>query len=232
MDSLGALQRRLEVTERRVRRLSALTVVLFAAIALGATNQQQVLRARGLIIVDDAGRERIVLGAPMANATTDSKLATTIGIAVLDSLGKLNVAVGTNNPVMVSAQQRTNRIASSSGLNIYDLRTGVERGGIGVMSDGRANMCLDYSQKLKEAACLSVGANDQHAAVILNGGPNEKDYDRAVMWVDADGMAVLKAFGGYDNKGGVSIRAGGKGPASIIPYDSTGKALADILRRP
>lgn len=233
MDPLHTLQQRLAATERRVRQLTGALVIIIATTAIAATNQPQIVRTRGVIIVDDAGRERIILGAPMLNATTDKKLASTIGMAVLDTSGRLNVAVGTNNPVMASAQQTTNRISASAGLNIYDLRTGVERGGMGVMADGRANICLDYSRKLKEAACLSVAPEDKYAAVILNGGPDEKDFDRATMWVDSDGGAVLKAFGGLNNKSGVYIRAGGaKGMPSIIPFDTAGKALPDLLRRP
>jgi hypothetical protein len=64
----------------------------------------------------------------------------------------------------------------------------------------------------------------------LNGGPREKDYDRVVMWVGADGLGILKAFGGFQNKGGVSIQAG-KGPASITVFDTAGKAITDLAKR-
>ncbi|UCF18633.1 MAG: hypothetical protein JSU87_11870 [Gemmatimonadota bacterium] len=232
MHQLEHLHHRLEVTERRVRRLSALAVLLGVLALIGAIRPpDDVLRARGLVITDAEGRERIVLGAPLHEASADEKLAQTVGLVVLDSLGRLNVSVGANNPLVLADGRIGTRIAGDAGMIIYDPRNGAERGGFGALSDGRANLCLDYGTRPKEAACLSVAPGDQYAAVILNGTPNEDEFDRVTMYVGADGTGALKAFGGGANTGGVLIRAG-KGPASITVYDTTGTAIGDIARRP
>ena len=129
----------------------------------------------------------------MAAATKDAKLAEAIGIAVLDSLGRMNVALGTQNPLVLEDGSTGTRIAASAGLTIYDPRDGKERGGMGAFEDGRANMCLDYGERQKEAVCLSVAPADQYAAVLLNGTPGEPQFDRVVMYVGADGSGSIKA---------------------------------------
>jgi hypothetical protein len=68
--------------------------------------------------------------------------------------------------------------AETAGMVVLDsagrLSVSVGLGGIGVFDDGRANMCLDYEGG-KEAACVSVAASDQYAAVLLNGTLARKD---------------------------------------------------------
>lgn len=234
MTELEQIRRRLEITERRVRRLLGLVVASGAVLVMGAIGgppgdgSQEVLEARGLIITDDAGRARVVLGAPLGNASDDPKLAEAIGLAVLDSLGRMNVAVGANNPLVLAGGETGTRIAASAGLTFYDPRDGKERGGIGAFADGRANVCLDYDQGQKEAACMAVAPGDQYAAVLLNGTPNEDVYDRVTMYVGADGLGSIKAFGGGEDQGGVWIQAGA-GPASIAVYDSTGARVRDLI---
>ncbi|HYV98476.1 MAG TPA: hypothetical protein VE967_13525 [Gemmatimonadaceae bacterium] len=231
MHTIQTLERRLATAERRLRALALFVVVLVAAIAIGAARPQaDVVKTRGLVILDAAGRERIVLGAPMSNASADTKLAQTIGVAVLDSLGRMNVALGTNNPLVVAPNTMGQRISVAAGLNIYDPRTGVERGGMGAFADGRANMCLDWAAKPKEAGCLTLAPNDQYAAFILQGGPNEKDFDRVAMYLDATGIGALKAFGGFANRNGILMQAG-KGALSVALYDSAGKEVGDLAKR-
>jgi hypothetical protein len=226
MDQIEILQRRLTGAERRIRQLSAV-LILLGAIALVAAvyPQADVIRARGIIIEDHEGRERIVLGAPIANASSDARLGATVGLVVLDSTGRLNVALGRNTPLILSDGRSGERIATAAGVTIYDPRNGHERGGMGAFMDGRANVCLDYDTRSKEAVCLAVAPRDQYAAVLLNGTPGEDVFDRAVMYVGADGSGSFKVFGGRENQGGVMIRAG-KGPPTITMYDSTGAAIA------
>jgi hypothetical protein len=228
MSELEALNRRLARAERNVRRLSAVLLVGGATLLLGALRpQDDVLRTQGLVIVDADGRERIVLGAPMQRASADPKLEGAVGMAVLDSAGWLNVAVGTNTPLILDDGAIGTRIATQAGLTFYDPRSGRERGGMGAFTDGRATACLDYGTAVKEAACLFVAPGDQYAAVLVNATPSEEAFDRVTMVVSADGTGVLKAEGGGSEASGVLIKAG-NGPASITTYDSTWTAVRDL----
>ena len=239
-----ALENRLQRAERRVRWLSVGMVVLAAGLVLGMTvpgtaesgrmmaRASDVLTVRGLVIVDDAGRERVVIGAPAAAVSPDERLAESTGMIVLDSLGRLSVAVGSDRPLILEDGSVGKRIGSSSGLTFYDPRNGMERGGIGAFEDGRANVCLDYGTGSKEAACMAVAPGDEYAMVMLNGTPREEVFDRVGMFLGADGVGVLKAMGGLENRSGVFIRAGAGGamPTMTI-YDSAQTEVMDLVGR-
>jgi hypothetical protein len=69
------MQAKIEKLEKDVRRLKAFAMtlaVILTAFIIAAFRPQsgddEILRARGLVIVDDAGRERILLGAPIPDA--------------------------------------------------------------------------------------------------------------------------------------------------------------------
>lgn len=227
---LGELTRRLARTERQVRLLALVAVALGATtLAAARPGSPDVLRARGLVITDAAGRERIVLGAPMEHASAAPTLRGAIGIAVLDTARRVLVALGADNPLVVDSGRVATRIASAAGLTIYDPRNGKERGGMAAFVDGRANVCLDYGEGVKEAACMSVAPDDDYAAVILNGLPGEPQFDRVTMFVGKDGSGSIKAFGGGENKGGVMIRAG-RGAPKVQVWDTTGTMVGDILQ--
>jgi hypothetical protein len=232
MTDVQHLERRVVVMERRVRALTLACAALGTIALLGMRRPTpDVLRAQGLVITDAAGRERVVVGAPFSSASSNTLLSgSATGVAVLDTAGRLNVTVGSDNPLVLSGGRVGRRITSKAGVNFYDPRNGEERGGMGATADGRANICIDYDAGDKEAACLTVAPNDQYAAVILNGTPREPQFDRVVMYVGADGAGVIKAFGGGTNKGGVMLRAG-RGPASIMVYDTTGNAIRNVIER-
>ncbi len=230
MTELDVLRARLEKMERQVRVLGALVLLLACgALAAAVRPRAEVLRGRGLVITDARGHERIVLGAPLSDASANERLAQGVGVAVLDSLGRLSVALGVNNPLVMRGRL-SQRLGSDNGLNVYDPRTGDERGGFGVLDDGRANVCLDYAG-YKEAACMSVASGDGYAAVMLNGTPKEKQFDRVGLFVGADGRGLVKAFGGGTNESGVML-VGGKGPARVVLTDTTGKPARDLAGQP
>jgi hypothetical protein len=231
MREVDVLANRVKALEHRIRLLS-IAAVLLATFALVAAGRPvaDVIRTQGLVITDAAGRERIVLGAPMSGVSPNALLADAIGLAVVDSLGRLHIAVGTNTPLVLASGAIGKRIAGKAGLTFYDPRNGQERGGMGAFDDGRANVCIDYGTKAKEAACMAVAPNDQYAAFILNGTPAEPQFDRVTMYVGSDGSGSIKAFGGGSNNGGVLIRSG-KGPPSMTVYDSAGsKVVSDLTK--
>ncbi|MEO7771226.1 MAG: hypothetical protein ABIX19_09380 [Gemmatimonadaceae bacterium] len=200
-------------------------VLLAGTYAFRGTSTEDVLRVRGLVVVDSLGHERVVIGSPLARVSSNPRMQGAEGIVVLDSAGRLQTAIGYNTPLIFRTGAPGRRVGAATGLTFYDPRTGGERGGIGAMGDGRATACLDYGTKDKEAVCLAVAPDDQYGAVIVNGTPTEEAFDRIVMFAAADGSGSIKVFGGKQNRSGVMLRAG-KGPASVTLYDSTGKAIS------
>jgi hypothetical protein len=228
MGDIDALRIRLNRAERNVRRLTAVLMLVGATTLVAALRPQaDVLHARGLIITDADGQERIVLGAPMQAASDDPKLVDAVGMAVLDSLGRMHVAVGTNPPLVLDDGAIGTRIASQAGMTFYDPRSGRERGGMGAFSDGRATACLDYGGAAKEATCMFVAPNDAYASVIVNAGPGQDVFDLVTMVVAADGTGVVKVAGAGSEASAVMIKAG-NGPATITVYDSSFAAMREL----
>lgn len=90
---------RLANLQREVRRLRVvvgLCVLGVAVLALSASTQQEgqeVVRARTLIIVDDEGRERIVMGAPVPEPE-GMRVAPVTGLVINDEAGAERFGVG------------------------------------------------------------------------------------------------------------------------------------------
>jgi hypothetical protein len=157
------VDRRIEQMEKGLRRLklysAALTGVL-VLLLLGALRPHgtdvQVLRARGLVIVDEAGRERILLGAPIPGSSrrvrTDPARVEQVwagrypdprqylqwyegyrhrmhGLLILDENGFDRVAIGDSVPDPNIGK----RIGPATGLVIND-HEGFERSGYGLLN--------------------------------------------------------------------------------------------------
>jgi hypothetical protein len=89
----STIENRLALLERQLRRakllaLGAASIMIFAAaIAWTSTAQPQVLRVRGIIVVDDRGRERIYLGSPVPDPAEGKRIAPGTGLVINDSIG-------------------------------------------------------------------------------------------------------------------------------------------------
>lgn len=218
--------------ERRLRWLYAVLAIIggvSVVTAMKDVTKQDVVRTRGVVVVDDQGRERIVLGSPMGDVSDDSKLSGAVGLAVKDTAGHLRIVAGSRNPAVLPSGKVIDRVEPGSGLTVYDPRNGMERGGIGVLADGRANVCLDYRTAAKEAACMSVGPRDESTYFLLNAMPEFEGYDRASMYLRADGDGALKILSSGANQSGVNIAVGKGRLPSITVYDSAGDEAGDLV---
>lgn len=230
MSATETLHDRITALERRTRLLSVACLALGAiAVSAAVMPHTDVLRGEGLVIVDAAGRERVVIGAPLDGVASHAGSAETVGMIVYDSLGRPLTSIGYNNPLMGPGGEVRPRTGAASGMTFYDPRNGRERGGIGAFGDGRSVVCLDYGETTeKEAACMSVAPGDQYAAVLLNGHPSSEFYDRVVMYTGADGASSIKVIGSGANRNGVFLAAG-KGPLRAIVYDSAGESVDRVI---
>ena len=198
---IESLQRQLDQQKKRLNR-----VILFASlIILGLSSQSlfsfretddnKILRAKGIVIVDDRGRERILIGAPLPLASnrvrTDTARVRALwsqhfgdanqymkwyqdynhkanGILILDEQGFDKVCLGDGVPDANIGQ----RIGKQTGLIFCD-NEGFERGGIGV---------------------INLGANQNRVVMALDGENG----------TDATGISVME-------DGETGFFAGGKG---------------------
>ncbi len=144
---------RLRSLEKKVSLLMLLCAVLVAALGtvivhsaitrVNAAEDAKVLRLKGLIIEDEQGKARILLGAPFP--AVQDRLRKDEGgadLVFLDEQGHDRFRVGE----MLPAEPGFHRMGSAYGATILDTQ-GHERGGMGFMSDGknfnRAAIALD-----------------------------------------------------------------------------------------
>lgn len=183
---------RIDRLERSVRRLrlyaATITIALLALPMLSAMRpagtQSEILRARGLVIVDDEGRERILIGAPIPAAEnrvrTDMERVEEIwgprfprayvdeyyptyrhglhGMLVLDENGFDRLAIGDSVPDPNIGR----RVGPEAGLIINDAE-GFERSGYGLLDVEGAYRVV-----------LGLDGDDGREGVVLSlhdGGP-------------------------------------------------------------
>jgi hypothetical protein len=109
---------------------------------------------RGLIIEDEKGRERILLGAPVPKVPGRKRRDETSGLIVLGENGADRVAVAAPTPDPQIKGEVSKRIGAAAGL-VLDDKDGNERGGFGVLdNDSRVVLGLDYPAG--EAITLAV----------------------------------------------------------------------------
>ncbi|MEO8736759.1 MAG: hypothetical protein ABI380_09490, partial [Edaphobacter sp.] len=144
---------RIAKLEQNIRNLSWICgmqtlIVVMVIVATLLTNKveartdSKVLRARGLIIEDNQGRARIVLGAPLpALAERKRQGSLTNSMIFLDESGFDQLTLGEGPDPLVNGLP-AHRISKFTGVLIHDSK-GNERGGYGWLSSGRAVVTLD-----------------------------------------------------------------------------------------
>ena len=94
--TVDARLRRLELQNRRLGlAVASLAVVLVASATVAGPNaqQQEILRAKGLVIEDETGRARIVLGAPLQEGANSVRT----GMKILDPRGTERIGISLRN---------------------------------------------------------------------------------------------------------------------------------------
>lgn len=183
---------RLALVEKRYARMKSIMMSLCILLVIGIINlsfvnsrSQRIIRARGIIIEDSAGRDRILIGSPIPfsrdRVRTDTALVrkywagkfrnpdqymgwyknyqhTADGMVVMNEKGFDIVQVGDK----LSDANVGKRMFRSSGI-LWNTETGWERGGAGVntTSDGKARPTIGLDDESGEALhliCLEDGS--------------------------------------------------------------------------
>lgn len=200
--------------------LSGVVVVLVAG---GFSEPQDaILRARGIVIEDSAGRARILIGAPAPDVPErlrsnkekwqeafswlypDGDVSPlerldndTVGMLVIDENGQDRVAIGGPVPDPLNGR----RIGPAYGLSIHD-EDGIERAGFGHMKD---------TAKGLDRVGLGLDGRDGEGVIIL---------------VDGDGTAGIVA---NDNKHGKRMFTGVVPAPSIVSPNATERRIGTIV---
>ena len=189
-------------TYRKLLLLPCLAAGVFAVVGFKSDGVPDVVKAKKFVVVDDDGKERVIIGRPAGELGKDAN-----GVFVYDPRGKLRVATSSPDPDPPGQGERRE---VASGLVIYDA-TGKERGGVVTLNDGTAVCALDG--KDHEGVAMAVWPNGlptfgmwnpadktPHISLWLNVGldgfptlsfidPNQKS--RMVLGIDKDTKAGI-----------------------------------------
>ena len=220
IEEVGRLQRR----TRRLERMLALSAVAgLAALAIAAAPRStEVLRARGLVLEDDHGTARLLLGAPVPAVDERLRKDPASGIVLLDEAGKDRLQLGlVGGPQMGGVVQ--GRISPATGLAVCDA-SGDERGGFGVMENGRVVMGLDAPAG--EGVMLFVAPDLGMNGLIVNTHAGDQTVQRISL--SAGGQDAALSVSDAGGKPRAALRVGAEG-ARLESLDEEGRTLTDAL---
>jgi hypothetical protein len=163
----------------------------FAKYSNAGSFDSKSLHLRGLVIEDESGRPRIVLGAPISNQGR-KRTDTLTGIAFLSEAGIDRITIGSVPNAQVTGAM-TKRIAGGVAV-LLNGPQGNERGGSGFLDDGRVSLGLDRADG-NEGAILTVNDEDKwaglkikdnHSWIVMSLGHSTEDGSRLLLR-DGDG---------------------------------------------
>ena len=235
------IERRIEELQKRIVRLTMVVLLLGAALGLialrsfsrrvEAAETSQVLRLKGLIIEDAAGRSRILIGAPVPAVGDRLRQSTSTSMVFLDEKGHDRFLVGE----AVSPTPTFHRIGASYGATLFDTE-GNERGGMGFLSNGstvsRAAIALDRAGNGSApgdawGAVVDDKSGFAGSAVIY--APEIGHGNEAILI----GTKARKAFismSDADHKERASFFLSEDGSPAFELFDAEGKAGSNLLQ--
>jgi hypothetical protein len=163
---------RLERLERFVRTtkllfvmsfLAVVAVIVFGKYALASATGEKILRVRGIVIEDATGHPRLLIGAPVSNQGRKRQDELT-GFVLLGGDGTDRLTIGTAADVQINGNVE-HRIAKGVGMLLNDAN-GNERGGFGLLDNGRVTLGLDRAHG-EEGAFLTVNDQDGFAGLVV-----------------------------------------------------------------
>lgn len=218
---------RILVLERAMRRLTWLTTLLVVALISlvsaaflphAGADAPQVLRARGLILVDERGRDRIALGAPFPELRGRRRPAMGVGLLIVDSLGVDRVAIGAPTPDPSVGR----RIAPASGISFYNAK-GDERGSLAYLDNGRAILGLDNARG-EGLGVFSFENGWSGFAVVRN------DQLRAVLELDPNDATARLSLSDSAGRPRSRIEVTAAGASAWRVLDDSGHATQNLVR--
>lgn len=188
---------RLERLERFVRNTKILFLVSFVAVvtliafgkhALASSPNEKILHVRGIVIEDAMGHPRMLIGAPVSNQGRKRQDDVT-GLILLGSDGTDRLTIGTADYDQKNGTLQ-HRIANGVGVLLNDTH-GNERGGFGILDNGRVTLGLDRANG-EEGAFLTVEDEDDFAGLLIKNAHtcnvasigNSKDADTRLLLRD------------------------------------------------
>ena len=228
------LLRAIEEKAQLLRWLCALQLLVIVAVCLSAAlahkveaqSSPSVLRARGLVIEDDQGRARVILGAPLPAVRERKRTGSlTTSMVFLDEDGNDRLTLG-EGPNPQANGKILHRIAKFFGVLIHD-NHGNERGGYGWLTNGRAVLTLDRPGL--DAWAAVVDDKTGFAGMRVEYAPNIAN-DKTGIEIGTQGNRSLFRLMDTKERNRVVLRLGNNGEPSFQTFDEEGRSTRDLLQ--
>jgi hypothetical protein len=239
--------------EHRFRRIekSQIALAIFCAgfsIALGlasakifpnhvsAAEAPSVLHVKGLVIEDEQGRARILLGAPFP--TVPERLRqdeTTAALLFLDEHGHDRFSIGAKMAPQINGTLPANyhKPGDGYGVTLYD-QAGNERGGMGFLSNGstmsRAVFGLD--RPTGDAIGAVVDDTTGYAGLVAMYPPRNVGVEATGILLGTQGDKAYLSMQDSHNRPNASFSVGDESIPSLQVFDRKGKSGPNLLKPP
>lgn len=225
------LKERLKKLEKKQRIFFLFAVLAFLALVLSCLNlfrlpKPDILRTKGIIVVDENNRERILIGVPVPDTEGRVRGDLCNGLIILDEKGLDRLALGSPTPDPQTEGKVGKRISPATGIQINDAN-GNERSGYGMMENGRVVLGLDH--ETGEGVMLFILPDMGYSGLLVNGKSGE-NRQRVFLGADVNkedtGVLVLN-----DNTGArySTFRLDGDSPSWEV-YDKDEKIIYNALK--
>lgn len=240
----SSLEQRLARLVQRFRRLAALCGALILILAFSVSREgsravqaaeaPSVLHLRGLVIDDEQGHARVLLGAPFPAVHDRTRQDTTAtSILFLDEQGHDRISMGQVMPAQIDGKVPANshRIGDAYGLTIYDT-VGNERGGMGFLTNGkglnRAVVALDRPGH--DAVGMTVDDQMDFASLGVEYSPKVAEYTTGAILATM-GSKVFFTLKDLHDMPRMTLSVEGDRP-SLQTFDKDGKMREELIKPP
>ena len=227
------LEERIASLESGNRQLRAALLACAAALALTwglacfGRPGGQVLRVRGLVVEDEAGRPRVLIGAPIPEVGGRRRTDRTTGLFILGPNGSDRVALAYPGlPPQVLGKVAQRGTSDGAGIMLNDVE-GNERGGFGVGDDNSVSLGLDYADR--DAVGLLVSPKTGFAGLAAFAAAGERE-DQVVIGVTRKGSAMLKLADSHGNEK-LIVEVGNANAARVQMSDPKTGKLQEMVPR-
>lgn len=242
-----------DTVERRIRHVEKKQIVLTIlctglVIALGFTSSNAhpshvsaaeapaVLHLKGLVIEDDQGRARILLGAPFPTVTDRVRQDdTSSAMLFLDPQGHDRFSIGEKLAPQINGAvpQNYQKPGEGYGVTLYD-QAGNERGGMGFLSNGgtvsRAVFGLDRPSG--DAIGAVVDDATGYAGLVAMYPPRSVGVEATGIMLGTQGDKAYLSMQDSQNRPGTSLSVGDKTSPTLQVFDRKGKPGRNLLEPP
>ncbi len=240
----ASMERRIKNMEKRLLALTVLCATLAIALTLVSTKNTPnrvlaaesaaVLHLRGLVIEDDEGRARILLGSPFPVVSDRLRHdATTTAMVFLDEQGHDRFSIGEKMTPQIDGEVPRNyqKLSTGFGLTLYD-QLGNDRGGMGFLSNGtnvsRAVFSLDRPKG--DAIGAIVDDTTGYAGLVAMYPPRQVGVEATGILLGTQGDKAYLSLQDSRNMPSASLFVGPEPNPSLQVFDRKGKPGPNLLR--